>query len=73
MRIIQIAYEPNLSFEFKKFIKTNVNPSMWCDDSQQYFIDFIIDSVDNLDFEIEGNDNKTLLKFLEQGIDYIEI
>ncbi len=46
---------------------------MQCDDSQQYFIDFIIDSVDNLDFEIEENDNKTLLKFLEQGIDYIEI
>lgn len=73
MRIIQIAYEPQLSFEFKEFIKNSVNPSMWCDDSKQYFIDFIIDSIDNLGFDINEDDNRTLLKFLEQGIDYIEL
>lgn len=75
MTIIQVAYNPEFTQDFKKFIKNYVQVSMSSNDNStnQYFIEFMKDTIDDMDFDIKIEDRELLNKLDQQGIEYIEI
>lgn len=75
MTIIQVAYNPEFTQDFKKFIKNYVQVSMSSNDNSinQYFIEFIKDTIDDMDFDIKIEDRELLNKLDQQKIEYIEI
>lgn len=75
MTIIQVAYNPEFTQDFKKFIKNYVQVSMSSNDNStnQYFIEFMKDTIDDMDFDIKIEDRELLNKLNQQGIEYIEI
>lgn len=75
MTIIQVAYNPEFTQDFKKFIKNYVQVSMSSNDNStnQYFIEFMKDAIDDMDFDIKIEDRELLNKLDQQKIEYIEI
>lgn len=75
MRIIKIACNPEFSQDLKDFIKKHVRTSMKSNNnlSAQYFIEFIEDEIDDMDFDVSKEDRELLLKIEEEKINYIEI
>ena len=72
---IKIAFQPQFTASFKKFIKYNVSPEFTSEDekSHQYFVDGITDAVsDNEDLSFMQGDLNILKELENQEIEYVE-
>ena len=70
---LRVLYNPNLSADAKAVVHTNVESSLWSDDSAQYCLDSVAELLANGNIELPIADAIVLGAVIQAGYDYIEI
>ena len=72
--VIKIAYLPEFSPSFKKFIKDNVSPEFTSDDEQkhQYFVSGIEEAMEESELTFMEGDRTIIGQLSENKIEYVE-
>jgi len=73
MRIV-VEYEVNISQTAKDFIKKMCTPSMWCNDTEQYCLEDLLDYIRQEEHEdkFEKEDLIELNRLMGEDVSYIE-
>ncbi len=71
-----IEYQPQISKECQTYISNNINPVYTGEDTDIYYLDYVIESLqiakEEKIFDILVTDIKQLTKLLNEQVDYIE-
>jgi hypothetical protein len=71
-----IEYQPQISKECQTYISNNINPVYTGEDTDIYYLDYVIESLqiakEEKIFDISVTDIKQLTKLLNEQVDYIE-
>ncbi len=71
-----IEYQPQISKECQTYISNNINPVYTGEDTDIYYLDYVIGSLqiaqDKKIFDVSKKDIKELIKLFNQEVDYIE-
>ena len=72
-KALRVLYKPNLSTDGIAEVRTNLEVSMWSDDSEQYCLVSIVELVASGNLELPTADAIVLGAIMQEGYDYIEI
>ncbi len=71
-----IEYQPQISKECQTYISNNINPVYTGEDTDIYYLDYVIESLqiakEEKIFDISKTDKKELKKLWDEEVDYIE-